>query len=64
MMAAIALDFLAVQQDRIVAELMVLRDDLRILARIVQPLDGMMTGALNEIRGSHAQSLDHVLNMF
>ena len=33
-----------------------LRDDVRIISVIVQPLDGTMTGALNEIRAEHARS--------
>ena len=55
-MAAITLDFLAAQQDRILAELAALRDDVRIMSAIVQRLDGTMTGALNEIRAEHARS--------
>ncbi len=55
-MAAITLDFLAAQQDRILAELATLRDDVRIMSAIVQRLDGTMAGALNEIRAEHARS--------
>ena len=57
-MAAITLDFLAAQQDQILAELATLRDDVRIMSAIVQRLDGTMTGALNEIRAEHALSVD------
>jgi hypothetical protein len=55
-MATVTLDFLAAQQDRILAELAALRDDVRVTAAIVQRLDGTMTGALNEIRAEHARS--------
>jgi sRNA-binding protein len=52
----VTLEFLAAQQDRILAELAGLRDDVRVTAAIVQRLDGTMSGALNEIRAEHARS--------
>lgn len=52
----VTLEFLATQQERILGELASLRDDVRIMAAIVQRLDGTIAGALNEIRAEHARS--------
>ena len=51
----ITLEFLARQQERILAELAELRDDIRVMAAIGQRLDGSMTGRINEVRAEHAR---------
>jgi hypothetical protein len=48
------LEFLARQQDRILAELASLRDDVNVLTVIVQPLDNSHTRVLAEIRATHS----------
>ena len=49
------LEFLARQQDRILAELASLRDDVIVLTAIVQRLDNNATRLLAEIRATHSQ---------
>ena len=49
------LEFLARQQDRILAELASLRYDVDVLTAIVQRLDNKSTRLLAEIRANHSQ---------
>ena len=49
------LEFLARQQDRILAELASLRDDFNVLTAIVQRLDNNSTRLLAEIRATRSQ---------
>jgi hypothetical protein len=49
------LEFLARQQDRMLAELASLRDDVNVLTAIVQRLDNSHTRLLTEIRATHSQ---------
>ena len=51
----VTLEFLARQQDRILAELASLRDDVIVLTAIVQRLDNNSTRLLAEIRATHSQ---------
>jgi hypothetical protein len=51
----LTLSFLARQQERLVDEIGQMRDDLRVMAAIVQRLDGTMQGLVNEVRASHAR---------
>ena len=48
-------EFLADQQDRILAELASLRDDVNVLTAILQRLDKSHTRLLAEIRATHSQ---------
>ena len=54
-MAEITLDFLAAQQDKILQEIATMRDDMRVMAAMIQRLDGTMIGVLNEVRAEHAR---------
>lgn len=54
-MAEITLEFLAQQQDRMLAELGQFRDDMRVMTAILQRLDGTMQGLVNEVRATHQQ---------
>jgi hypothetical protein len=49
------LKFLARQQDRILAELLSLRDDVNVLTAIVQRLNNSATRLLAKIRATHSQ---------
>jgi t-SNARE complex subunit (syntaxin) len=49
------LEFLARQQDRILAELGSLRDDVNVLTAIVQRLDNSHTRLLAEIGSTHSR---------
>jgi len=49
------LEFLARQQDRMLAELASLRDDANLLTAIFQRLDKSHTRLLAEIRATHSQ---------
>ena len=49
------LEFLARQQDRMLAELASLRDDVNLLTAIFQRLDKSHTRLLAEIRATHSQ---------
>jgi hypothetical protein len=51
----VALEFLARQQDRMLAELASLRADVNVLTAILQRLDKSHTRLLAEIRGTHSQ---------
>jgi hypothetical protein len=51
----LTLAFLAKQQERLVEEMEQVRDDLRVMAAIVQRLDGTVQGLVNEVRASHAR---------
>jgi hypothetical protein len=51
----VTLEFLARQQDRILAEVSSLRDDVTVLTAIVQRLDNSHTRLLSEIRATHSQ---------
>ena len=51
----VTLEFLARQQDRMLAELASLRDDANVLTAIVQRLDNSHTRLLTEIRATHSQ---------
>jgi hypothetical protein len=61
-MTEITLDFLSGQQVRLLEEMRgireemgQMRDDIRVMAAIVQGLDGTMQGLVNEVRASHAR---------
>lgn len=54
-MAEITLDFLAKQQTRMLDELGQFRDDMRVMAAILQRLDGTLQGLVNEVRATHQQ---------
>jgi hypothetical protein len=49
------LNFLARQNERILAEIASLRDDMAVLTAIVMRLDGSHTALLQETRATHAQ---------
>jgi hypothetical protein len=51
----VTLEFLARQQDRMLAELASLRADVNVLTAILQRLDKSHTRLLAEIRGTHSQ---------
>ena len=51
----VTLKFLARQQDRMLAELASLRDDVNVLTAILQRLDKSHTRLLAEIRATHSQ---------
>jgi hypothetical protein len=51
----VTLEFLARQQDRMLAELASLRDDVNVLTAIFQRLDRSHTRLLAEIRATHSQ---------
>jgi hypothetical protein len=55
----VTLEFLARQQDRLLAELASLRDDVNVLTAIVQRLDNSHTRLLAEIRATHSQVSRH-----
>jgi hypothetical protein len=50
----LTLEFLARPQDRMLAELASLRDDVNVLTAIVQRLDNSRTRLLAEIRATHS----------
>ena len=54
-MAEITLDFLAQQQARLLEAMGQLRDDVRVMAAIVQRLDGTVQGLINEVRAEHSR---------
>jgi hypothetical protein len=54
-MAEITLDFLASQQDRILEEIGQVRDDMRVMAAMIQRLDGTVQGLINEVRAEHSR---------
>ena len=51
----VRLEFLARQQDRMLAELASLRDDVNVLTAIIQRLDTKVIRLLAEIRATHSQ---------
>ena len=51
----VTLEYLARQQDRVLAELASLRDDVNVLTAIFQRLDKSHTRLLAEIRATHSQ---------
>jgi len=55
----VTLEFLACQQDRMLAELSSLRDDVNVLRAIVQRLDNSHTQLLSEARATHTQVSCH-----
>jgi hypothetical protein len=54
-MAEITLDFLASQQDRILEEIGQVCDDMRVMAAMIQRLDGTVQGLINEVRAEHSR---------
>ena len=42
-------------QGELLSEMRIMRDDMAVLAAIVQRMDGTMAGLVNEIRATHAQ---------
>jgi hypothetical protein len=54
-MAEIPLDFLASQQDRILEEIGQIRDDMRVMAAMIQRLDGTVQGLVSEVRAEHSR---------
>ena len=54
-MPEITLEFLAAQQERLLEEMAQVCDDIRVMAAIVQRLDGTVQGLTNEVRASHAR---------
>ena len=55
----VTLESLARQLDRMLAELLSLRDDVNVLTAIVQRLDNSHTRLLTEIRATHSQVSRH-----
>jgi hypothetical protein len=43
------------QQGELLSEMRIMRDDMAVLAAIVQRMDGTLAGLVNEIRATHAQ---------
>jgi hypothetical protein len=43
------------QQREILSEIRIMRDDMNVLAAIVQRMDGTLSGLVNEIRATHSQ---------
>ena len=58
-MPSVTLESLAFQQDRMLAELSSLRDDVNVLTAIVQRLDNSHTRLLTEIRAIRSQVSRH-----
>ena len=54
-MSEITLEFIAAQQERLPEEMAQVRDDIRVMAAVVQRLDGTVQGLTNEVRASHAR---------
>ena len=54
-MSEITLEFLAARQERLLEEMAQVRDDVRVMAAIVQRLDGTVQGLTSEVRASHAR---------
>jgi hypothetical protein len=54
-MVEIPLDFLASQQDRILEEIGQIRDDMRVMAAMIQRLDGTVQGLVSEVRAEHSR---------
>ena len=55
MAAEIDLGLIARQQQALLAEMAMLRDDMSVLIAVVQRLDGTVSGLVNEIRAPHTQ---------
>ena len=55
----VTLEFLACQQDRMLADLASLRDDVNVLTAIVQRLENSHTRLLTEIRATYSQISRH-----
>jgi hypothetical protein len=51
----ITLDFIAKQQRLLLEEMGEMRDDMRVVAAMVQRLDGTVSGLVNEVRASHSR---------
>jgi outer membrane murein-binding lipoprotein Lpp len=51
----ITLDFLAAQQERLIHEVAQMRDDIRVMAAILQRMDGTLSGLVAEVRAEHAR---------
>ena len=51
----VTLEFIAAQNQRILGELSILRDDVDVLAAIVRRLDNNQAMMLDELRAMHAQ---------
>ena len=51
----VTLEFIAAQNQRILGELRILRDDVDVLAAIVRRLDNNQAMMLDELRAMHAQ---------
>ena len=43
------------QQRETLSEMRIMRDDMNVLAAIVQRMDGTLSGLVNEIRATHSQ---------
>jgi hypothetical protein len=54
-MAEITLDFLASQLDRILDEIGRVREDTRVMAAMIQSLDGTVQGLVSEVRAEHSR---------
>jgi hypothetical protein len=54
-MTEITLESLARQQERLIEEMGRVRDDLRVVAAIVQRLDATVQGLVEEVRAGHAR---------
>lgn len=54
-MPEITLDFIAKQQTLMLDELGQFRDDMRVMAAILQRLDGTLQGLVSEVRATHQQ---------
>ena len=51
----VTLEFIATQNQRVLSELRILRDDVDVLAAIVRRLDNNQAMMLEELRAMHAQ---------
>ena len=54
-MSAVTLDFIARQQQYMLATMGELRDDMAIMMAMLQRLDGTVSGLVNEVRAMHAR---------
>jgi len=54
-MSAVTLDFIARQQQYMLATMGELRDDMAVMMAILQRLDGTVSGLVNEVRAMHSR---------
>lgn len=51
----VTLEFLARQQEKILTEMAIAREDALVSTSILMRMDGTLSGLVNEIRATHAQ---------